>query len=646
MIYIENTNDVQTIKVYSAVERGSYTNPDSPVNPNPEGGLTENEVEEIVDNKLENYYDKTEVDEIVSNISGGGSGEGGISEGKVEQIVDSKLDNYYDKTEVDEIVSNISGGGGGDTPTGGESGKIFTFRNDGHAYTDYVMEIVNRCIEGKLSTIKFGIEDNDKQGTATILNFSKIYRPDFDMIGEDGWQYYLTILYQNKEQTETKTYWYYVGDFSNGMTGTGIWDGTYDYIKLGYIIAPEIKPFGGGDGRVIKINSNYSIPVDDLNYAIDSIVNGKNVVFELPDGSKTSFYYETSKYDNFNEFDDWMSLTRKITIVDTKGLNSLDYAEYYHYEYFWYASGFYSNSSYDENGNVVIDCLYNDKLINIGSSKFVQINLDKTIKVDDLNYAIDTIINGGSVAFQFFNNDGCNPFYFNAKKYYDYDEGGNKIAFVREIVIIDTLGLDNLGESIYYKYRTKLLPSGEYVGTFYDENGNLVVSYYDNGSLIPNSTKTPSFDIVNVSSYGRIDNAGALNVSGATNVKSLTTNGAVNLKGGVLDEVNIDMRTNINRELKLNGGTSQFEDITFGIACDMKAQEIQITDLYNRNIIAGNNEESINFKDNDKNIIAKVDISGNLYEGETKLSDKYATKEDIATINNTLNQIKLALGIE
>lgn len=529
MIYIENTNDVQTIKVYSAVERGSYTNPDSPVNP--EGGVTEYEVQELINENLENYYTKPEIDSIVTNI-------------------DANFQNYYTRPEVDEIVSNISTGGGGDTPTGGESGKIFLARNDGHLYADYVKEIVERCVTGKLSVVEFDSSD-DVQGTTTILNFSKLFRPDFDGTGEEGYYYFLTILYQDKEQSETKTFHYRLLELNGRYESDGMWLGFYDISKFGYICSPIVKPFGGSDGKIITIKDDWRIEVNELNFAIDTIVNGGSIVFKSEGGYHSYLCYDAKKEDMYNQFGDWISLWRTIKILELKNDESIKGVNY---SYEQYADGTFSMSTTDEWEGMTY-------IYSSGYSHFTDIPTD--VNFNNVNVAEN--LNLG------------------------------------EMAIIQNEGLfEQLGEANFW--------------------GPV---YFNNNTYCQN-----------------------LNVSGATNVKSLTTNGAVNLKGGVLDEVNIDMRTNINKELKLNGGLSTFEDITYGIACDMKAQEIQITDLYNRNIIAGNNEESINFKDSDKNIIAKVDISGNLYEGETKLSDKYATKEDITAINNTLNQIKLALGIE
>ena len=49
---------------------------------------------------------------ITINATGGGSGGGGLTEQEVRDIVNSMLNNYYTKSEINDIIAGIEGGGG------------------------------------------------------------------------------------------------------------------------------------------------------------------------------------------------------------------------------------------------------------------------------------------------------------------------------------------------------------------------------------------------------------------------------------------------------------------------------------------------------------------------------------------------------
>lgn len=95
-----------------------------------------------------------------------------------------------------------------------------------------------------------------------------------------------------------------------------------------------------------------------------------------------------------------------------------------------------------------------------------------------------------------------------------------------------------------------------------------------------------------------------------------------------LDAVNVV----VNGEIQFKDNPHiEYEDISNGIYANMKAQRLQATDLWTKNIHLGTNQSQITFVGGnvDGSQIAAIDSDGNIYEGDTKLSDKYALKDEV-----------------
>ena len=106
-----------------------------------------------------------------------------------------------------------------------------------------------------------------------------------------------------------------------------------------------------------------------------------------------------------------------------------------------------------------------------------------------------------------------------------------------------------------------------------------------------------------------------------------------------------------NNEVTFNpSGAPEMSDIAQGIVASYKTSRTMSNDIWVGNLHIGNGGDNrINFTtstynvdeldEGEKLIIGGIDSEGNLYEGETKLSDKYATKEELGDINNILTNI-------
>lgn len=83
-------------------------------------------------------------------------------------------------------------------------------------------------------------------------------------------------------------------------------------------------------------------------------------------------------------------------------------------------------------------------------------------------------------------------------------------------------------------------------------------------------------------------------------------------------------------------------DISEGIACAFKAGKTQSVDQWTRNIHTGTDGQGLRVCSSDEyggTQYMAVDTDGNIYEGTTKLSDKYALKDTIGNINTILESI-------
>lgn len=109
------------------------------------------------------------------------------------------------------------------------------------------------------------------------------------------------------------------------------------------------------------------------------------------------------------------------------------------------------------------------------------------------------------------------------------------------------------------------------------------------------------------------------------------------------DSITVNGGAYFNSEIVMaGGGQSDSSDIAEGIACAFKAGKTQSIDQWTRNIHTGTDGQGLRVCSYDENGTTQymaVDTEGNIYEGNTKLSDKYASIDVIGDINNILSSI-------
>lgn len=164
--------------------------------------------------------------------------------------------------------------------------------------------------------------------------------------------------------------------------------------------------------------------------------------------------------------------------------------------------------------------------------------------------------------------------------------------------------------------------------------------WYDNGikgyyylqfDLIVNSDGSYSGNVYENNGEYRIGPYISYMDASGSSFDTLTVNGTTYLNG----------YTYVTGEL--NFQSNDFQDISYGEPCDAKMQKLQATNLFTKNIwtaipVEGEDEPSITFGthgygddsvgNDDKRLLAKIDYQGNIYEGNTKLSEKYVLKSD------------------
>ena len=96
------------------------------------------------------------------------------------------------------------------------------------------------------------------------------------------------------------------------------------------------------------------------------------------------------------------------------------------------------------------------------------------------------------------------------------------------------------------------------------------------------------------------------------------------------DSITVNGGAYFNSEIVMaGGGQSDSSDIAEGIACAFKAGKTQSIDQWVRNIHTGTDGQGLrvcSYDENGGTQYMAVDTEGNIYEGDTKLSDKYALK--------------------
>lgn len=188
--------------------------------------------------------------------------------------------------------------------------------------------------------------------------------------------------------------------------------------------------------------------------------------------------------------------------------------------------------------------------------------------------------------------------------------------------------VDGYGGEKYYTYSTIMGDGYIEGGTLQNftylqfdlivaEDGTYIGSVNDNGD---GYRIYPSYQTISGSGVGSSLDVDFLNVDGTTYL-----NGYTYITG------------------ELNFQSNDFQDISYGEACDAKMQKLQATNLFTKNIwtaipVEGEEDPSITFGthgygddsvgNDDKRLLAKIDYQGNIYEGNTKLSEKYVLKSD------------------
>lgn len=122
------------------------------------------------------------------------------------------------------------------------------------------------------------------------------------------------------------------------------------------------------------------------------------------------------------------------------------------------------------------------------------------------------------------------------------------------------------------------------------------------------------------------------------NGESVLGEGDIVIEGGgfdsnpTFDSIQVYGTATFNSEIVMaGGGQSGDSDIASGIACAFKAGKSQSIDIWTRKIHSGTDGDDIYFVTSPESAgqytqLAKIDTQGNIYEGTTKLSDKYALK--------------------
>ena len=111
------------------------------------------------------------------------------------------------------------------------------------------------------------------------------------------------------------------------------------------------------------------------------------------------------------------------------------------------------------------------------------------------------------------------------------------------------------------------------------------------------------------------------------------------------DSLAVNGYTSFYGQVDFLGGLGNWDedtDISYLIECAFKAGKTQSIDLWTRKIHCGTDGQGISIVSSDEGGNTQymgVDTNGNIYEGTTKLSDKYATKAEIGDINNILSSI-------
>lgn len=146
-------------------------------------------------------------------------------------------------------------------------------------------------------------------------------------------------------------------------------------------------------------------------------------------------------------------------------------------------------------------------------------------------------------------------------------------------------------------------------------------------------SKIPSTDLSDYYTKQEVDDIidGIETGGGISEIPAEISVDKISAKSG--DDLRLDaINVVVNGEIQFKDNPHiEYEDISGGIYANMKAQRLQATDLWTKNIHLGIDQSQITFVGGsvDGSQIAAIDSDGNIYEGDTKLSDKYALKDEV-----------------
>lgn len=171
------------------------------------------------------------------------------------------------------------------------------------------------------------------------------------------------------------------------------------------------------------------------------------------------------------------------------------------------------------------------------------------------------------------------------------------------------------------------------VGIVLRENNASIYSYKENSISGGGGTGGDPFYSWNYYTKSEIDSM----------FNNLPTGGGGYDSNPTFDSITVNGGAYFNSEIVMaGGGQSDNSDIAEGIACAFKAGKTQSIDQWVRNIHTGTDGQGLRVCSSDEYggiQYMAVDTEGNIYEGNTKLSDKYASIDVIGDINNILSSI-------
>ena len=225
-------------------------------------------------------------------------------------------------------------------------------------------------------------------------------------------------------------------------------------------------------------------------------------------------------------------------------------------------------------------------------------------------------------------------------------EGSERQAHNKEVIQkliageVKSLYLQVMREEWYEyldEYTYRVVPVWMYVPVAF-RNDNTVDPYYRvTGVISKGEDNTDEVYVIGWRTDANANNCGyfeqQISGGGGGGYDSDPTFESITVNGGAY----------FNSEIVMAGGGQDGDsDIASGIACAFKAGKTQSIDQWTRNIHTGTDGQGLRVCSSDEygeTQYMAVDTDCNIYEGTTKLSDKYATKAELGDINNILSSI-------